>query len=318
MEAVEGGEAQLLRGWATSASIGVAATLILAKLAAYWLTDSVSLLSSLIDSSTDLMASVVAFVGVRHAARPADRNHRFGHGKAEAVAALAQAMFIAGSAVLLGVEAARRLRSPEAIDSGAIAIGVMVLSIVLTAGLIALQRHVVRATGSIAVGADKLHYSGDLAMNAAVIAAIVLTEWTGIAVLDPLFGLGIAAFLVRGSVAILREALDVLMDRELPPEERALIEAAVLGHDGVEGLHDLRTRRSGTADFIEFHMEVAPAMTVAEAHAIADDVERVLTGLLPKAEILIHQEPQGVIDDRLDRRLGDGEPVSPQEAGGRG
>lgn len=299
-------DAETLRRRATWASLAVASVLILAKLVAYWLTDSVSLLSSLIDSSTDLMASAVAFVGVRQALRPADVDHRYGHGKAEAVAALAQAMFIAGSAVLLAIEAARRLRSPEPIDSGALALAVMGLSLILTAALIAFQRHVVRVTGSVAVGADKLHYSGDLLMNTAVIAAILLTEWTGLAVIDPLFGLAISVFLVWGATRILREALDELMDRELPDAERERIEALIRAHTEVTGVHDLRTRRSGTATFIEFHMEVDPEMTVAAAHDIADAVERELVAAYPTAEVSIHQEPHGLDDERLDARIAEG------------
>jgi len=296
-------KAAQLRAWATWASMAVASTLIVAKLVAYWLTDSISLLSSLIDSSTDLMASTVAFVGVRQALRPADVDHRFGHGKAEAVAALAQAMFITGSGLFLAAEAVRRLRAPEHIDSGIVAVAVMVMSIILTLGLVVFQRHVVKITGSVAVGADHLHYSGDLLMNVAVIAAIVLTSWTGIAILDPLFGLGIAGFLLFGASRILREALDVLMDRELPPEERERIEKIIRGRNEVADVHDLRTRRSGTAEFVEFHMEVDPAMTVAAAHDIADAVEHEIAAAFPTAEIIIHQEPQGLADDRLDRRI---------------
>lgn len=292
-----------LRRLATNASLATATVLIVTKLIAYWISDSVSLLSSLIDSSTDLMASVVAFVGVREAMRPADTQHRFGHGKAEAVAAMAQAAFIGGSAALLAIEAIRRLITPEPVNAGGIAVGAMVLSIVLTAALVTFQRHVVRRTGSIAVGADKLHYSGDILMNMAVIAAILLTEWTGVGAFDTLFGIGISAFLVYGASRIVRDALDVLMDHELPQEERDRIVAIVRRRSSVAGVHDLRTRRSGAAEFIELHMEIDPLMTVAAAHDIADQVERDLCAAFPKAEVLIHQEPSGLNDERLDARL---------------
>lgn len=296
-------DAERLRRLATNASVAVAMTLIVAKLAAYLVTDAVSILSSLIDSTTDLLASVVALIGVRHALRPADLQHRFGHGKAEALATLAQAAFITGSAVLLTVEAVRRLFRPEPLNEGAVGIAVMVLSILLTLALVAFQRHVVRRTGSLAVGADSLHYSGDLFMNLAVIAAIVLTQWTGVALLDPLFGMAIAAFLLFGAWRILGEALGVLMDRELPERDRQRILAIVHASGEARGMHDLRTRSSGTGSFIEFHLELDPQLTVLAAHEATHRIERALSAEFPNADVNIHQEPHGVADDRLDNRL---------------
>lgn len=295
-----------LRRYATYASVSVSATLIAAKLAAYLTTESVSLLSSLIDSSTDLMASVVTLFGVRAALRPPDRAHRFGHGKAEALAALAQAAFIGGSALFLTIEAVRRLLRPEPVEDGMVGVAVMLLSIVLTAGLITFQRHVIKATGSVAVGADRLHYSGDLLMNTAVIAAILLSSWTGISAFDPLFGLGIAAFLLWGARGVGLEALNVLMDRELPEAERARIAALVMAHGEARGMHDLRTRSTGVGAFIELHLELDPQLTVAAAHDVTDRIERELRGAFPGAEVTIHQEPAGLDDERLDRRIAEG------------
>ncbi|HEY0834968.1 MAG TPA: cation diffusion facilitator family transporter [Azospirillum sp.] len=292
-----------LRRRATYASVGVALTLIVAKLGAYLMTESVSILSSLIDSSTDLMASVVTLLAVRHAMRPADSAHRYGHGKAEALAALAQGAFIGGSAAFLAIEAVRRIITPQPVTQGAIGIGVMLVSIALTAGLVAYQRHVVVRTGSVAIGADRLHYAGDLLMNSAVIVALLLTGWTGVGVVDPLFGLGIAAFLLKGAWGVAGEALNVLMDRELPEEERARIAALVAGHAGALGMHDLRTRSTGTGVFIELHLELDPAINVAQAHDIADTVECDLRAAFPNAEVIIHQEPAGLADERLDNRI---------------
>jgi ferrous-iron efflux pump FieF len=292
-----------LRRWATYASVATASTLIVAKLGAYLLTESVSILSSLIDSTTDLMASVVTLLGVRQALRPADRSHRFGHGKAEGLAALAQAAFIGGSAVFLTIEAVRRLIVPSPVSETVLGVGVMLLSIVLTAGLITFQRYVVRHTGSIAIGADRLHYSGDLLMNAAVITALLLTRWTGIGAVDPLFGIAIAAFLVRGAWGIARDALAVLMDRELPQEERDRIAALVLSHAQARGLHDLRTRSSGTGVFIELHLELDPHLSLEQAHDIADAIEGQLRAAIANSEVLIHQEPAGLKDERLDHRI---------------
>lgn len=302
-----------LRRIATRASVTVASCLIIAKLAAFLATDSVSILSSLIDSSTDLLASLVTLVAVRQAMRPADADHRFGHGKAEALAALAQSAFIGGSALILSFEAIRRLFRPELVTDSAIGIGVMVLSIILTGALIALQRHVVQVTGSVAISADRWHYTGDLLTNTAVILALLLTAWSGIAYFDPLFGLGIAAFLLNGARRVAVEALDVLMDRELPDAERDRIIAAVMTHPEARGVHDLRTRSDGSNSFIELHLELDPRLTLAAAHDITDRIERSLCRYFPRSEVIIHQEPAGLKDERLDERIADQTDRSPTD-----
>jgi ferrous-iron efflux pump FieF len=292
-----------LRRLATYASVAVALTLIVAKLAAYLLSGSVSVLSSLVDSCTDLAASVVTLFSVRHAQRPPDRGHRFGHGKSEALAALAQAAFIAGSGVLLTVEALNRFAHPAPVGQGTVAIAVMLLAIGLTAVLVAFQRRVVTATGSLAIGADRLHYAGDVLLNGAVIAAIVLSQWTGLTLFDPLLGLAIAAFLLRGAWTVAVSALDVLTDHELPQGDRERIKTIVSAHPQVRGLHDLRTRHAGTAAFIELHLELDPDITLAQAHDIADEVERAVAAAFSGAGVFIHQEPAGIRDERLDDRL---------------
>lgn len=299
------GEARLRR-WAGNASVAVAVVLIAAKLAAYLRTDAVSLLSSLMDSSTDLLASIVTLVGVRHALRPPDRSHRFGHGKAEPLAALAQAAFVTGSAVLLTVEGGRRLIDPRPVEDGLVGVAVMLFSILLTAGLVAFQSMAVRRTGSIAIGADSLHYRGDLVMNLAVVAALLLTQWTAWPYFDPIFALGIAFYLMAGAWGIARVSLDVLMDRELGAEDRARIARIVMEHPEARGFHDLRTRHAGTHPFIELHLELDPEMTVAHGHRVADEIEDRLRAEFPAAEVNIHQEPAGVDDERLDARIARG------------
>jgi ferrous-iron efflux pump FieF len=292
-----------LRRLATYASVSVAGTLIAAKLGAYLVTGAVSLLSSLIDSSVDLIASLVTLHGVRVALRPADRSHRFGHGKAEPLAALAQAAFIVGSAVFLTVEAVGRLIDPQPVRETAVGLAVMGLSMALTVGLVAFQAYVVRRTGSLAIDADSVHYRADLLGNMAVIAALVLTEATGQLRIDPLFAVAIAAFLVTGAVRIAREALDVLMDRELPAGDRDRIRAVVMAHPQSRGLHDLRTRSAGDRVFIELHLELDPSLTLADAHDVTDAVEGALREAFPTAEVILHQEPEGLDDERLDHRL---------------
>jgi ferrous-iron efflux pump FieF len=295
-----------LRRLASYASVAVAVVLIVAKLGAYLDTGSVALLSSLMDSSTDLLASVVTLIGVRHALRPPDRSHRFGHGKAEPLAALAQAAFVLGSAVLLTYEGVHRLFEPRPIDDGLVGVAVMLFAIVLTAGLVWFQALVIRRTGSLAIGADSLHYRGDLFMNLAVIAALLLAQQTGWPYFDPLFALAIAFYLMAGAWGIAKGSLDVLMDRELGPEERGRIQDVVMAHPQARGLHDLRTRHAGTHAFIELHLELDPQMTVADAHRITDAVEDSLRDAFPSAEVTIHQEPAGLDDERLDARIARG------------
>lgn len=295
--------ADVWRRRATWVSVCVALTLIGAKLASYLATGSVAILSSLIDSSVDLLASVVTLLGVARALQPPDRNHRFGHGKAEPLAGLAQAAFVCGSALFLGYEAVRRLNSPEPVGATGIGIAVMVFAIVLTLALVLFQRWVIRQTGSIAIGADSLHYSGDLFMNLAVIVALLLADLSGWPYWDPLFALGIAAFLAWSASRIVVQALGVLMDRELPDTDRRHIMDIVQGHAECRGMHDLRTRSTGIGQHIEFHLELDPGMTLAQAHDITDAIEAKVRAAFPTAEITIHQEPAGLQDERLDHRL---------------
>jgi ferrous-iron efflux pump FieF len=292
-----------LRRRATYASVGVAAVLIAAKLVAYFLTDSVAMLSSLLDSTIDLVASLVTVYGVASALRPPDREHRFGHGKAEPLAALAQAAFITGSSVLLGYEALDRFYHPHAIENENLGYGVMALAIALTLILVLFQNYVVRRTSSVAIGADKLHYIGDLAVNGAVIAAFALHQATGLDWFDPAFAILIAGGLVFSALHIAREALNVLMDRELPEAEREKIKAIVRAQPAVRGVHDMRTRSDGDHIFVEMHVELDAGMTLKDAHAIADHIEAAICAVFPNADILVHEEPAGLDDLRLDEQI---------------
>jgi ferrous-iron efflux pump FieF len=295
-------QARLRRG-ATYASVTVATVLVAAKLAAYLDTESVSLLSSLIDSGTDLLASLVTLFGVRQALRPADGRHRFGHGKAESLAALGQAACVIGSAGFLVIEAVNRLIRPQPIEDSRLGIAVMVLAIVLTAALVMFQRRVIRATGSEAIGADRLHYLGDLAINVAVIVALIGGHLTGWQRIDPVFALIIAAALIGGAWRIAGHALDSLMDCELPDGARKHVQAVVMGHPAVRGMHDLRSRSSGTGVFLQLHLELDSSLPLDQAHDIADQIERRLAAAFPNAEVIIHEEPAGLRDDRLDDRI---------------
>ena len=285
--------AKLLR-LATYASISVALILIVAKLIAWGLSDSVSLLATLIDSVLDALASLINLIAVRHALTPADKEHRFGHGKAEALAGLSQSMFIAGSAGFLLLEAGRRLISPIAVESVGISMLVMVFSIVATLLLLSFQAHVIRKTNSTAIRADALHYRTDLLVNASVILALWLSVkgWAGF---DALFACAIAIYILYSAWEIITVSYDHLMDRELPDEQREEIERLVLQHKSARGLHDLRSRHSGTVTFIQLHLELDDDLSLMEAHKISDEVELCLLEAFPCSEIIIHIDPQSVV-----------------------
>ena len=291
---IDRARAERLMRLATYASVTTATLLIAAKIAALAMSGSLAMLSSLIDSGLDAMASVVNLFAVRHALQPADQEHRFGHGKAEALAALGQAAFIAGSAVFLIYAAIDRLISPSAVHNGSLAIGVMAMSIVLTMVLVLFQHYVVKRTGSLAISADQLHYKSDLLANIGVIAAIAATVWLGWWWADPLFAGAVALYILYSAVQIFKGAYDNLMDRELPDEQRDLIRDIVLRHPDVRAMHDLRTRASGSDIFIQLHLELDGNMKLYRAHVIADTVEAEILQQFPNAEVIIHQDPAGV------------------------
>ena len=283
---------------ATWASMAVAGVLIGAKLLAWLATGSVVMLSSLVDSSLDLLASGIAWYAVRQALTPADREHRFGHGKAEALAAFAQAGFILASALGLVLAAGDRLLHPQAVVHEEIGLAVTALAIVLTLALVMFQRHAVRRTGSMAVGADSLHYMGDLLSNLTVAATLLVAVWLDAPSLDAVGAILIALYLLSGVRNLLRRSLDVLMDHELPEDQRERIKAIVRAHPAVRDIHDLRTRSSGMTRFIQLHVELDPATSLIEAHRQGDEVEAALHTEFPEAEIILHIDPFGVEDAR--------------------
>jgi len=284
---------------ATRASVATASVLIAVKLMAWLWTDSVSILATLVDSTLDAAAALINLMAVRHALQPADEQHRFGHGKAEALAGLGQATFIAGSAGFIFLEAIGRLFHPQPPQVINVGIAVMVFSIVATLALVALQRHVIRETASSAIKADSLHYKSDLLMNGSVIAALLLAShgWPGF---DSLFAMGIVGFILHSAWEIAHEAIQLLMDRELPDEERTRIHDIAVSHPKVLGMHDLRTRRSGSTSFIQLHVEMDDDLTLVQAHAIADEVEARLLEAFPGAEVIIHEDPASIMEPQPD------------------
>ena len=274
-------------------SLVVGVVLVIIKAVAWSFTDSLSMLSSLADSMLDVIASTINFVAVRYALQPPDHEHRFGHGKAEDLATLAQSTFICGSGVFLIIEGAKRLFAPEAVHNDLIGIGVMVVSVVLSLLLVAYQRHVVRKTLSGIIAADAMHYFVDFLTNVGVIAALILSVKFGLKVADPIVALCIAFYIIYGAFFIGSKAFQNLMDHEFSDSERADIEHIVRSDKEVLGLHDLRTRKSGILGFIQFHLDLDGNISLGHAHEISDRVEDALAAAFPNTEILIHQDPRG-------------------------
>lgn len=276
---------------ATGFTLVAVLTLIAVKAAAWWMTDSLSLLSSLADSGMDLLASLLNFLAVRYSLQPPDHEHRFGHGKVEYISGLCQAAFISATAIFIGIGAVQRFFSPVEVQQSGVGIGVMVFSIVVTVGIVSYQRHAVRKTGSTAVKADSVHYLSDVLSNVAVIAALVLVEYTGWAWIDPLFALAIAGYILFGAREVGYAAFQHLMDREFSDEERGAIYEVARAIPGVKHAHNLKTRRSGLIAFIQLTVDIDGGMPLKEAHDINDLVEDAVQALHPDAEVHIHTEP---------------------------
>ncbi|MBX3446433.1 MAG: cation diffusion facilitator family transporter [Parvibaculaceae bacterium] len=287
------GAADRLMLRATLAAVCVAVILVTLKAAVFWMTGSVAMLGTLMDSLLDGAASLLNLVAVRASLMPPDKEHRFGHGKAEALAGLGQAIFIFGSAGYLVYESVSRLIEPRPVASTDAGIAVVIVAILLTLALVAYQRRVVRETGSLAIEADSIHYRGDLFMNLSVIAALVLSGYFGLHRADAVFGLVIAGLIGWSAGRIVMNSLDQLMDREFTDEERQRIMHIAHSRKEVLNLHDLKTRRSGIYSFIQFHIELDGAMSLHDAHEITDAVEREVREAFPGSEVIIHQDPAG-------------------------
>ncbi len=278
---------------AAALSITVAVILIALKAWAWFASSSVAMLASLADSTLDLAASLFTYFAVRYAAAPPDREHRFGHGKAEAFAGLVQAGLVAVSALLIAFEAFGRFLVPEPITAGREAVLVMLASIALTAGLVAAQTHALKRTGSIATRGDRLHYAGDLGANVVVIIGIALGAYFALPWADAVAALMIAAWLGWGAFKISRDSADHLLDRELADPERAKIRELAEADPRIHAVHDLRTRTSGPYVHIQFHADLDPALTLDQAHIIVVAAEERIRAAYPAADIIIHPDPRG-------------------------
>lgn len=284
---------------AALASISVAVLLVGMKAWAVLSTGSTAMLGSLADTALDLVASLATLLGVWVASQPDDHNHRFGHGKAEALAAMFQVVLISISAIGLAFRAVGQFLGQAQVAEAESGVLVSTIALGATLALLAYQRHVIRQTGSLAISTDNVHYKSDLFLNLAVIAALVLDTYVGIKGADAVFAFGIALWLAWGAWGASQEAVDQLMDHEWPLEKRERFLEVVAQHPELKGLHDLRTRTSGNRDFVQFHVWVDGRMTVTEAHRVMDEIEDKLMAEFPGVEILIHPDPEGLVDEDM-------------------
>ncbi len=304
MSKVAANRADVLCRWASYTSLCLAVTMFIAKMTAWLLTGSVALLASVADAGVDLAGALATLVAIHYARRPPDRGHRFGHGKAESLAAALHAVFLAGAAVTLIGEAVQRFLVPHPLAELDTGLALIAASLVATLAMVAFETYVLKYAKSQAIAASRAHYIADIVINFVVLVALGLTILTGWHRLDAGFAIGLAVFILLSAWWIAKEAFAVLLDHELPNEDRRRIREAVLSQDQVRGLHDLRTRNAGDRIFVEFHLELDPRISLEDGHAIADRVERAVRAVFPAAEVLAHQEPADVADDRLDHRLG--------------
>lgn len=295
---------------AALAALVVSISLILLKALGYVLTDSMSLLASLADSLSDVVASMGTYIGIRTALTPADEEHRYGHGKAEAMAAMGTAAFVLGSASFLIIESIKRLIDPVPMETTLAGALIMGFSMVLTFALVRYQSYAVRRTKSVALAADQTHYMADFASNGAVIASLLLTAWTGFQMIDIFFGLGIAVWLLWQVIPVGKSAINMLMDHELDQADRDKIEALAKAHPHITGVHDLRTRQAGSDIFIELHLELPPDMKLRLAHGVGEQVEQAIRHAFPNADVMIHFDPEGVDEHRRDHVIAGDKPAA--------
>jgi len=293
-------ETKRLLKLASRASVATAAFLLLLKMLAYWMTGSVSIMASLLDSLLDAVASIINLLAIRVALMPPDKEHPFGHGKAEALAGLGQATFIAGSAFFLMIQAVNRLQHPEQVVAMDLGIAVMLISIVVTAVLIMFQRHVIKQTNSVAIRADSMHYMTDLLTNTMIIVALIMVWW-GFPSMDPIMAILMGLYILYSAWQIIWESIQLLLDRELSDEIQQSIRDLALSDKDIEAIHELKTRESGHTQFIQLHLEMDGAMTLYQAHVISDRVMATLKNAFPAAEILIHQDPYNDAPDQEQR-----------------
>ncbi|WNC72565.1 cation diffusion facilitator family transporter [Thalassotalea psychrophila] len=286
---------------ASKAAIAVALILVTTKIYAWWISNSAAMLASATDSLLDVFASLTSFIILRFSLAPADEEHKFGHGKAENLAALMQSSFVLGSAILLMFHGADRVFNPTPIEHSNVAIGVSILAIVLTLALVILQKYVISRTKSVAIAADSLHYQSDLFLNLGVIIALLLSQYNMIYA-DGIFTILVGVFLIVGALQIIYHSVHDLMDKELDDSDLLIIKNIINSNTNALGFHELRTRQAGKMKFIQFHLELPDQLVLIDAHKIADQIEQALLTQFEHTEVLIHQDPHSVVPSELSRQ----------------
>lgn len=286
---------------ASKAAITVAFILVTTKIYAWWISNSAAMLASATDSLLDVFASLTSFIILRFSLAPADEEHKFGHGKAENLAALMQSSFVLGSAILLIFHGTERVFNPSPIEHSNVAIGISILAIMLTLALVILQKYVIRRTKSVAISADSLHYQSDLFLNLGVIIALLLSQFNMVYA-DGIFTILVGLFLIIGALQIIYHSVHDLMDKELDESDLLAIKDIINANTDALGFHELRTRQAGKMKFIQFHLELPDQLVLVEAHKIADQIEQALLARFEHTEVLIHQDPQSVVPSELSRQ----------------
>lgn len=276
---------------ATYASISVATILLCAKIVAWWSTESLAMLSSLTDSLFDLVASIINMFAVRYALKPADDDHRFGHTSIEDLAGLAQFVFISASMVIIMLQSVERLFNPHALEHQWLGVGVSLFAIICTTGLVLFQTYVTRKTKSLIIATDRVHYIGDVLFNLGVLAAIGLSSGAGMGWADPAIAILIALVVLWSTLPLGLRAYHNLMDREMPEAEKEKIRAIITTMPEIRGVHNFKTRYSGTKAFIQMHVDIDAHLNFREAHSITERLEEALLAQFPLAEIIIHPDP---------------------------
>ncbi len=271
-------------------SIAVSVILIVCKSIAWNITGSVSMRATMMDSVLDAFASFVNWIAIQHALKPSDREHRFGHGKIEALAGIAQSVFICISALLILKEAFEHFMHPKPIEGFGVGIGVMIFSIFLTLILVAYQNFVIKKTQSLAIAGDSLHYKSDILINASVMCSFMFAGGSNAGMVDALIASGIAMYILVTAYKILKASIDVLMDKEMDDSVRNLISKIALDHPQILHINSLKTRKSGPFIFIQMDAYMDENLTLKEAHDIAHSVEENILNIFPEASITIHQE----------------------------
>lgn len=292
-----------LKKSATIASLTLSISLCLLKIFGALYTGSLAVLSSMIDSLTDIFASAITVVAVKFSSQPESYYFRYGYGKAESISALIQSAFIAGSGVFVMYDGISRLFFPRPIEQTTVGIAIMAVALISTLILISYQHYVMRMTDSQAISADSAHYMVDVLTNVSIIISLLVVKYFNLSWFDSLTAIVISAYLLYNAYLIAKEAVKTLMDAELNDEIRSDIKKIVMECPFSKGLHDLRTRDLGGRYMFEFHLELDGELSLAAAHDMTDLVEDNLLDAYPNAVIIVHQDPVGIKEERLDNKL---------------